>query len=398
MNDSRVLSVSRLVELLREVVEDNFLDVAVEGEISNFAAPGSGHFYFTLKDSRCQVRAVMFRQYNRLLNFKPENGQQVICRGRMTVYPQRGELQMAVEHLEIKGAGGLQAAFEALKADLEKQGLFSAERKRPLPSYPQTVGVITSGTGAAIRDILNVLSRRAAGGRVVGCPVRVQGDGAVKEIVDAIELMNRLDAADVLIVGRGGGSLEDLWAFNEEEVARAIFASGIPVISAVGHEVDVTIADYVADYRAPTPSAAAEVVARSCEEIEMQIDHLTQRMFQVQAAALSRSQERVSSLCRRLRSPYQVVIDKMNYQKGLQRRLQLAMRVGLERKQSAFDHAEGRLEAFSPQRTLERGYSIVTLSDGKTVVRQAALTSQGDKLKVRFCEGSADVSVERVNR
>jgi len=396
MFQEQILSVSRLVDLLREVVEDNFLEVAVEGEISNFAAPSSGHYYLTLKDSRCQIRAVMFRQYNRLLQVVPEDGMQVVCRGRLTVYPQRGELQMVVEHLELRGAGGLQAAYEELRLKLEGEGLFAAERKRPLPVYPQTIGVVTSATGAAVRDILHVLRRRAAGVKIVICPVRVQGEGAANEIVAAVELLNRHHAADVLIVGRGGGSLEDLWAFNEEPVARALYASRIPVISAVGHEVDTTIADYVADYRAPTPSAAAEVVARSCQEIETHLDHLLQRLAQAQSGRIKRLQARLDALSARLRSPRQTVADMQRRLQASRERLDRSMQHALERKGSALRVATGRLEAYSPQQTLSRGYSIVTRADGQGVVTSAAQTAPGEALGIRFAHGSVKVSVDEV--
>ncbi|PLY00067.1 MAG: exodeoxyribonuclease VII large subunit [Desulfuromonas sp.] len=397
MFQDQVLSVSRLVELLKEVVEDNFLEVTVEGEISNCATPSSGHHYFTLKDNRCQVRAVMFRQYNRLLRFSPEDGMQVLCRGRLTVYPQRGELQMVVEHLELCGEGGLQAAYEELRLRLEREGLFARERKRALPTYPKTVGVVTSGTGAAIRDILQVLRRRAAGVRVVICPVRVQGTGAAEEIVRAVELFNRHQAADVLIVGRGGGSLEDLWAFNEEPVARALYASHIPVISAVGHEVDTTIADYVADYRAPTPSAAAEVVVRSCQEIESHLDHLQQRLKVAQSSRLRHSQEKLEALADRLRSPRQLVADMQRRLQVAEERLRRAMKHTHERKTAAFQLVSGRLEAYSPQATLQRGYSIVTRADGRRVVTAADQASPGEVLGIRFAQGQVRVTVDEVD-
>jgi len=391
-----VVTVSRLVYLLQEVVEENFMQVAVEGEISNFAAPSSGHYYFSLKDSRCQLRAVMFRQHNRVLTAHPEDGVQVVCRGRLSVYPQRGDLQLLVDHLEFKGAGGLQAEYERLKQRLESEGLFGSDRKRQLPLYPQTVGVVTSPTGAAIQDILQVLRRRAAGVKVVLFPVRVQGDGAAGEIVRAIEVLNRHQAADVLIVGRGGGSLEDLWAFNEEAVTRAIFASRIPVISAVGHEVDVTIADLAADVRAPTPSAAAEIVARSCQEIETHLDHLERRLDQALVRRLARMADRLAELKRRLRSPRQVLAEVAE-RLGLQaRRLDSALLHDLARRTARLERAAGRLEAYSPLRTLQRGYSIVTRVESHRVVRSAAEIEPCDRVSIRFAAGNAVASIEEV--
>jgi len=295
---------------------------------------------------------------------------------------------MAVEHLELSGEGGLQAAFDQLKTRLEGEGLFATERKRPLPLYPRTVGVITSATGAAIQDILQVLRRRAAGVRVRLFPVRVQGEGAAAEIVHALKVFNRHQAADVLIVGRGGGSLEDLWAFNEEVVARAMFASHIPIISAVGHEVDVTIADFVADRRAPTPSAAAEIVARSCQEIESHLDHLELRLDRAQAVLLKWNSERLVSLVRRLRSPRQSVAALRDRLETGQARLALAMRRLLEQRRAQLAATEGRLEAYSPLRTLERGYSIVTRVKDGVIVRNAHQLRAGDRVALRFHEGS----------
>ncbi len=396
MFQEEILSVSRLVLLLQEVVEENFMQVTVEGEVSNFAAPASGHFYFSLKDSRCQLRAVMFRQFNRLLSGRPEDGTQVVCRGRLSVYPQRGELQLLVEHLEHKGDGGLQAAYEQLKERLEKEGLFAAERKRPLPPHPRTVGVVTSPSGAAIQDILQVLRRRAAGVRVVLFPVRVQGDEAPGEIVQAIEACNRHRAADVLIVGRGGGSLEDLWAFNDEAVARAIFASRIPVISAVGHEVDWTIADFVADHRAPTPSVAAEIVARSCQEIETHLDHLDQRLEQAQMRRLAQLGERVAALQRRLRSPAQVLAETGERLTLHKRRLDSALQRTFERLRGRLDRTAASLDAYSPLRTLQRGYSIVTHVESRAVVRRADALQAREQVRIRFAVGDAVATIEEL--
>ncbi|HKK01463.1 MAG TPA: exodeoxyribonuclease VII large subunit, partial [Desulfuromonadales bacterium] len=275
---NHILTVSRLIGLLKETVEDNFVSIWVEGEISNLTTAASGHCYFSLKDERAQIRGVLFRPQVRMLRFQPENGLKVLVIGRVSLYPQRGELQLVVETMEPAGIGRLHIAFGQLKAKLEAEGLFASERKRALPSYPRTIAVVTSPKGAAIHDILQVLRRRAAGIRVILCPARVQGEGAAAEIAEAIGHANRIGDVDVLIVGRGGGSLEDLWAFNEEKVARAIAASSVPVIAAVGHEVDVTIADLVADLRAPTPSAAAELVVRSRLELERHVDQLVLRL------------------------------------------------------------------------------------------------------------------------
>ena len=388
-----ILTVSRLNLLLREVVEDNFVQVLVEGEISNFSTPASGHCYFSLKDAEAQLRAVMFRSQSRLLGFTPQNGMQVICGGRVTLYTQRGELQLVVESLEPKGVGSLQLAFEQLKARLAAEGLFDAGRKRALPAFPKTVGVVTSATGAAIHDILNVLRRRGAGVHVLLRPVRVQGEGSAVEIAEAIADLNRHGEADVLIVGRGGGSLEDLWAFNEEPVARAIHGSRIPVISAVGHEVDYSIADFAADVRAATPSAAAELVAKSRLELEGHLDHLVLRLAGQMRNRLDLCHERVDGLLRRLRSPRQALAMHANRRDDLERRLRLAMRRRLQDGDRQLAALSDRLNSLSPLQTLARGYAIVLAGKSGQAVRDAATLNTGDVVELRFHKGRAAATI-----
>jgi exodeoxyribonuclease VII large subunit len=391
-----VLSVSRLVALLKETVEENFVHVLVSGEIANFSTPSSGHYYFALKDERAQLRAVMFRMQNRLLSFRPENGMAVMCRGRLSVYSQRGEIQLLVDALEPLGVGSQQIALEQLKQRLAREGLFAEERKRPLPAFPRIIGVVTSATGAAIHDILNVLRRRGAGLRVMLRPVRVQGEGAATEIAEGIADLNRHGEADVLIVGRGGGSTEDLWAFNEEPVARAIFASRIPVISAVGHEVDVTIADLVADLRAPTPSAAAELVVKERRELEGHVDHLIMRLSRQMEARLALLRERLSGLTRRLRRPMADFAAQRRHVEHLARRAVIAIESRLGTSASRLTAFAGRLDALSPLRTLKRGYAIVTRAEGGPPLQNASSCLRGDLLAIRFASGSAVVQVEEV--
>jgi len=282
MPQRRVWKVSELTQRIGDLLEGNFPDVWVEGEVSNYHAAQSGHLYFTLKDARAQIRCVCFRDQLRGLKFRPDDGLHVIVRGSLGIYETRGEYQVYVNYMEPVGAGALQVAFEQLKKKLQEEGLFDEARKKPLPVLPCCIGIVSSPTGAAIQDILRVLKRRFANAHVQLYPVKVQGEGAATEIVHALKYFNRVKLADVLIVARGGGSLEDLWAFNEEIVARAIFDSAIPVITGVGHETDFTIADFVADLRAPTPSAAAEIVVRSRQEFDRHIAehqrHLAQRM------------------------------------------------------------------------------------------------------------------------
>lgn len=394
MSDTMAIPVSRLVALLREVVEENFLAVWVEGEISNFSNPASGHYYFTLKESDAQLRTVMFRAHNRLLRFVPENGLKVVCSGRVSVYPQRGELQFIAEGMEPYGVGGLQLAFEQLKESLCAEGLFAAEAKRPLPLHPETIGIVTSATGAALQDILQILRRRGAGVRILLAPVKVQGEGAAAEIAQAISDLNRHGEADVLIVGRGGGSLEDLWAFNEEIVARAIHASVIPVISAVGHETDTTIADYAADLRVPTPSAAAELVARGKLEREVHLDHLCSRLATLIKSRLCFARERVDGLERRLRSPLAVVARQRLLLDHLESRLDSGMVRRLQRHRDRLQGVFGRLDLLSPFATVARGYAIVTTSDG-SVLRDALAVHPGERIHLQLQHGKLTARVEK---
>ena len=392
----KILSVSRLNTLLKEIVEDNFVHVWVEGEISNFTPASSGHWYFSLKDENAQIRCIMFRAQARALVFRPENGTRVLCCGRVSLYTQRGDIQLIVEAMEAKGLGNLQLAFEQLKQKLMAEGLFDSHRKRPLPPFPQTIGVVTSATGAAIHDILSVLRRRGVGLRVLLRPVRVQGEEAAAEIAEAIADLNRQGEPDVLIVGRGGGSLEDLWAFNEEKVARAIHASGIPVISAVGHEVDVTIADFVADLRAPTPSAAAELVVKNRQELEGHVDQLILRLASQMSGRLHLLQERLDGLSRRLRSPAQALAMMRQQQENLSRRLERAMTRKLETSGSQFASTVARFDTLSPLKTLSRGYAIAFRDETGHIVRRAEELTPGDGLNLRFCEGGAKVRVEEI--
>ncbi len=395
---SEPLTVSRLVALFKDLLEENFVEVLVEGEISNFTRPASGHGYFSLKDERGQLRCVIFRSHARLLRFNPENGTQVICRGRASVYTQRGELQLIVEKIEPLGIGGLQLAFEQLKQKLAAEGLFAAERKQDLPEYPQTIGIVTSATGAAIHDILTVLRRRATGIKVLLRAVRVQGEGAAAEIAAAIADLNRDGSADVLIVGRGGGSLEDLWAFNEEIVARAIDASKLPVVAAVGHEVDFSIADLVADLRAPTPTSAAELVVRSREELERHCDQLLSRLGRVLHSRLELMQSRLTALQRRLVSPLETWRERRRQLLELQQRLQRAMIWCQQQRQNHLQQWAEQLDALSPLRVLGRGYALARLQPAGTPLRAVSQVKVGDQISLQLHQGRLDAQVSRIVR
>src|SRR5580693_4844274 len=296
MPERHVWKVSELTDRIRDLLESAFFDIWVEGEVSNFRAAQSGHLYFTLKDAHAQIRCICFRDQARGLKFRPEDGLHVTVRGSISVYDVRGEYQIYVTNIEPVGLGALQLAFEQLKKRLQEEGLFDAARKRPLPVLPRCIGVVTSPTGAAVRDILRVLKRRFANVHVQIYPVKVQGEGAAAEIAAGVRYFNRAKFADVLIVGRGGGSLEDLWAFNEEAVARAISESAIPIITGIGHETDFTIADFVSDLRAPTPSAAAEIVVRSRDEFERHIAEHARRISQQMRFHLSQWKHHVRDL------------------------------------------------------------------------------------------------------
>ena len=394
---SRKLTVSGLVALLQDVVETNFVTVTVEGEISNFAAPASGHWYFTLKDSGSQLRGVMFRSRNRLVDSPPRDGMQVVCSGTVTVYVARGEMQLVVDSLTAGGQGQLQGAFEALKKKLAGEGLFAVERKRPLPGFPQSVGIVTSATGAAIHDILNVLRRRAPDVRLLLRPVKVQGHGSAEEIATAIEELNQYGGLDVLIVGRGGGSLEDLWAFNEEVVARAIADSGVPVISAVGHETDFTIADLVADLRAPTPSAAAELVAKNRQELEAHLDHLIIRLQSRLDQSLNLVAERLSGFEGRLKLIARDFTDLPDDVTELEQRLSRAMNARIRHYADSLGLAAGRLDALSPLLQLDRGYVIASHEQGGVGLASVEELEPGDRLWLRFSHGQARTRVEDID-
>jgi exodeoxyribonuclease VII large subunit len=382
-----------LVHLLQELVEENFVEVFVQGELANLSRPGSGHYYFSLKDQKSQLRCAMFRSHARALRFQPEDGMDVICRGRVSVYPQRGDLQLLVEGLEPVGIGSMQLAFEQLREKLAKEGLFANEKKQPLPEFPETIGVVTSATGAAIHDILTVLERRSAGLKVLLRPVRVQGEGAAEEIAEAIADLNRDGRAEILIVGRGGGSKEDLWAFNEEVVARAIAASQRPVISAVGHEVDVSIADYIADLRAATPSAAAELVVKNRLDLERHLDQLSLRLGQQMSTRLQLLKSRLQQLEVRLKGPAEQLTQQKLQLQQLVSRLSQALTAQLQQQQERLAVLASRLDALSPLAVLGRGYAIVRLQKSGQLVKDEQQVAAGDVLSIELAKGQLEAVV-----
>jgi exodeoxyribonuclease VII large subunit len=440
--ERKIYSITEINAAIRDALESAFADVWVEGEISNCRRAPSGHYYFTLKDAQSQLRCVFFRQNARFLKFQPDDGLAVLARGRIGVYEARGEYQLSVLHMEPRGAGALQLAFEQLKKKLAAEGLFDAARKRPLPAFPQRIGLITSPRGAVIADMLRVLGRRFPGLHIRLYPVRVQGEGAAGDLETALEYFGRTRWADLLIVGRGGGSLEDLWPFNEERVARAIAASPIPVISAVGHETDFTIADFVADLRAPTPSAAAELAIRPRAEFIERVHNLEERLGRALRYKLvtmlqkftELGIERPLALLRRRMDRASQHTDELDYQlrermrrrlleaerrlgaadarlRALDPRRQLAARrhrllelradlhrllhLRLARLAGRLESLAAQLGHLSPLRVLERGYAIVQDEQGR-LIRAASQTEPGRRLRVRLHAGGLRVTVEQV--
>ena len=436
-----ILTVTELTRQVQDALEATFDQLWVEGEISNLRRPASGHLYFTLKDEESQIRAVLFRPVARALKFDLEDGMHILCRARMNVYRPRGEYQLILDYAEPKGAGALQIAFEQLKARLQAEGLFDPAHKKPVPFLPSRIGVVTSPSGAVIRDILNITKRRFPSVDILIAPVRVQGAEAPAEIVEALDHLNELPGIDVIIVARGGGSLEDLMAFNSEGVARAIFASRIPVISAVGHEIDFTIADFVADMRAPTPSAAAELVVPMRSELSQQIRALTARLTSGAVRLLKLRKDRLETLAERVRDPRRRLVDlrlglderfnslsaslirrartERDRLRHLETHLQYlspgvrltnltfvldnmrkSMITGISRQVEALrTRLAGRtalLDSLSPLGVLARGYAIArTMPEGR-VIRDAKELSAGDPVGINVAKGRFDAVVTKI--
>lgn len=365
MDQQQILSVSQITHQIKEVLETGFGNLFVEGEISNFKHHSSGHLYFTLKDTNSQISCVMWRaRVNRLL-FRPADGMKIIARGNITVYEPRGNYQLDCVSIQPAGIGELQQAYERLKKKLLDEGLFERERKKPIPEYPTRIGVVTSPTGAAIQDILSVLSRRMPSVEVILIPVKVQGIGAAEAIAAAIDTLNEYSLIDVMIVGRGGGSLEDLWAFNEEIVARSIFRSRIPVISAVGHEIDFSISDFVADLRAPTPSAAAELVVRDKNELIELIRNISYTLNNSMKNSVVSYQQAVKNLITSysFHRPHDVLRQRNQQVDEQQRRLQQSVSHHLEMIKHRTEAMNARIHSLDPKMVLKRGYTIVRQKD-----------------------------------
>jgi exodeoxyribonuclease VII large subunit len=436
-----IYTVTRLNREARSVLEGSFASVWVQGEVSNLARPASGHLYFSLKDEQCQVRCALFRNRADLIGTRPENGMQVLVRAQVSIYEPRGDYQLIIEHLEPAGYGALQRAFEELKQRLFHEGLFDERHKQALPDLPRCVGVVTSPSGAAIRDVLTVLRRRAPFIRVIVYPVPVQGEGAAARIARMLRIADERAEADVLILARGGGSIEDLWAFNDEGLARAIFECRTPVVTGIGHEIDITIADFVADRRAATPSAAAELVSPDLQQLERHIsnraaqlvrhirhrlatlgqnlaalsgrlpqplrqlqfiaqrlDDLSLRMGRAAIQALQRRSTALRHLAALLaaRNPLRPLVIRADQCRQLHHRLARAVQQQLDSCARDLRRLQQALVTVSPQATLDRGYAIVTRADTGVIVRDAALLDRGDEVRARFARGQAALTVARV--
>ena len=390
----KFLTVSELNDLVKTTLESHLDAVWVQGEISNFRVAPSGHFYFTLKDDKNQVSAVMFRRQGMTLRFSPENGMEVLCFGRVSLYSVRGDLQLYVDDMEPRGQGALLFAFEQLKKKLAAEGCFAPERKKPLPFLPRSIGIVTSGRGAALHDMLRIIGDRYPDRRVIIRPVKVQGEGAANEIAQGIADLNCLAGVDVIIVGRGGGSSEDLWAFNEEIVARAICASNIPVVSAVGHEVDFTIADFVADERAPTPTAAAEMVVPRKADLLEQLGMIELQLTKNIEFQLESARENLRALVRRLADPGRKLRENQQRLDELTIDLLHRFQERVRQSQNLLAELAGKLNALSPLAVLERGYCIAYKLPEERIVKSATSLEVGDLIRVTFAQGKSRCRVE----
>ena len=434
-SNREILSISELNKTVKDLLETEFSFIYVEGEISNFSRPSSGHWYFTLKDEKAQIRCAMFRNQNRSVPFEPKNGQQVVLYGKVTLYEGRGDFQIITSSLELSGDGELRRSFERLKASLQKEGFFDQQKKKAIPKFPKKIAVITSPSGAAIKDIFSVVYRRFPALGMTVIPTQVQGEEAVPQIVNAIETANKQNSLyDLILLSRGGGSLEDLWAFNTEPVAKAIFSSSIPVVSAVGHESDFTISDFVADLRAPTPSSAAEQITPDAEMLKNDILETSDRLIRAARRAIDSRQNELSHVIRRIRHPnsrlneFAQRLDELErrmlsqvsnliriknsklaerkIQSPIQKILQINDRVKqlsrvmtqshatlIKNRQASLNEKSSQLEALSPLATLKRGYAIVSEEVSGKIVRNSDEITEGEKLGIRLSNGALTAEV-----
>lgn len=392
-NDLKPLTISELTQKIRGQLEPAFSNILIQGEVSNFRPAASGHLYFSLKDSGSVISVALFTfGGKKKLPFELKDGLQVLCKGKVSVYPPRGSYQFIIDTIEPIGSGALTFAFEQLKEKLFKEGFFDPKNKKQIPAFPKKVAIITSPTGAAIQDMLNVLRRRSPQIEILVVPALVQGDEAPKQLIAGLRAVNRYQLADLIVLARGGGSLEDLWAFNNEDLAREIFNSKIPIISGVGHEVDFSIADFVADLRAPTPSAAAEILSQQWVNVRNEVDSYFNRMKLNFIRELSNKKSLLRLLAGQLINPRDRLREQMQKCDELHQRLEFAMKRALEKRKLEFSRVTGKLEALSPLKVLSRGYSILRKDDGM-IIRKASDVKDKDRLRVNLSEGEIYVEV-----
>ena len=393
----KIFSITEINKLVKELLQDNFPSIWVKGELSNFIEASSGHWYFTLKDNGAQVRCTMFKGRNSLVKWIPKNGDLIEAQCKIGLYEQRGDYQLNISSLQQAGLGRLFEEFNELKQKLDSEGLFNQEQKKLLPAYPNCIGVVTSPDAAVLRDVITTLKRRNKSLRIIIYPTPVQGKTAPQGIIEALRLANQRDEADVLILCRGGGSIEDLWSFNDESVVREIYSSSLPIISAVGHQTDITISDFVADLRAPTPTSAAEIVSTSYEELFGNLEYFKTNLSNIIQNKIEQLNQRIDLLEKGLVSPIQKIASQNDLIQALTDRMQIIIGARLERYQEQIKSYKQNLSHLNPNEILSRGYSII-LNQNKRIINNASAMSVSDKIKIKFYKGIAEASITKINQ
>ena len=392
----KIFSITEINKLVKELLQDNFPSIWVKGELSNFIEASSGHWYFTLKDNGAQVRCTMFKGRNSLVKWIPKNGDLIEAQCKIGLYEQRGDYQLNISSLQQAGLGRLFEEFNELKQKLDSEGLFNQEQKKLLPAYPNCIGVVTSPDAAVLRDVITTLKRRNKSLRIIIYPTPVQGKTAPQGIIEALRLANQRDEADVLILCRGGGSIEDLWSFNDESVVREIYSSSLPIISAVGHQTDITISDFVADLRAPTPTAAAEIISTSYEELLGNLEDFKINLSNIIQNKIEQLNQRIDLLEKGLVSPIQKIASQNDLIQALTDRMQIIIGARLERYQEQIKSYKQNLSHLNPNEILSRGYSII-LNQNKKIINNTSAVSVSDKIKIKFHKGDAEANITKIN-
>ena len=392
----KIFSITEINKLVKELLQDNFPSIWVKGELSNFIEASSGHWYFTLKDNGAQARCTMFKGKNSQVKWIPKNGDLIEAQCKIGLYEQRGDYQLNISSLQQAGLGRLFEEFNKLKQKLDSEGLFNQEQKKSLPVYPNCIGVVTSPDAAVLRDVITTLKRRNKSLRIIIYPTPVQGKTAPQGIIDALRLANQRDEVDVLILCRGGGSIEDLWSFNDESVVREIYSSTLPIISAVGHQTDITISDFVADLRAPTPTAAAEIISNSYEELLGNLEYFKTNLSNIIQNKIEQLNQRIDFLEKGLVSPIQKIASQNDLIQALTNRIQITMRLRLEKYQEQIKSYKQNLSHLNPNEILSRGYSII-LNQNKKIINNASAMSVSDKIKIKFHKGKAEANITKIN-